>query len=725
MSSHADPQNSPDGSIVTMAQRDHVFLSYRSTERPFALKLAASLRSSGVQVWVDCLPDGIRPGDDWPRTLEEALNTCASAVVVLSPEYAASRVCRRELHRVDQLGRVIFPVLLQALRATEWPLEVERLQYADFTSWMDEAAFQSSVAKLLARLHESGTTVVGQRPDAEQQYLLTLIADLEARGGVSQYVALDAELSPHAAPKPSIPSFAAAWGLDAEFALLEVSEPAPAVSTNTQVPQRINVLNLVLTPHVFVLLGDPGAGKTTTLRRLTLEVARKRLDDRHAPLPLLLSLPQWRGEPDAASFIAAHYPLEGDPRPSIASGDIALFLDGLNEMGIHTQTQLALLRQWLSSADAPRRLAMTCRMQDYAEMDLHADRVVIQPMERQRVEQFVTCYLGADAPALLNRILHGSEEVQTSNFRIPRNPSGSGDVDQRSLFTIARNPYLLTCLILLHRSAPDGELPRNTGRIFRRLIRYLWERELRRQTAGWVPFEQGEAKLAELAFHMIDESRPTTVPRAYVNTTIDDKLLRFCERAGVVAVEDKGVRFHHQLIQEYLAAVALVAQPLDTFIAEARWREVIVALSGLLDTPDDMVQLVSSKNCILAARCLLGGAVVEDATTGIVVGNLIHALELLTQRLDAAEDEMQRAREGYVAEHPGMSWGSTAAMDDALEFSFVTRPSNEIQEIVHLLEAFGPAILPWISAASEGPAAARVSALAARLTPGERPLSGS
>ena len=256
-------------------------------------------------------------------------------------------------------------------------------------------------------------------------------------------------------------------------------------------------------------------------------------------------------------------------------------------------------------------------------------------------------------------------------------------------------------------------------------MRYLWERELRRQTAGWVPFEQGEAKLAELAFHMIEESRPTTVPRAYVNAIIDDELLRFCERAGVLAVEDKGVRFHHQLIQEYLAGVALVAQSLDNFIAEARWREVIVAVSGLLDTPDDMVQLVSSKNCKLAARCVLGGAVVKGATTSIVVGDLIHALELLTERLDAAEEEMQRERARYVAGHPGMSWGSAAAMDDALEFSFVTRPSNEIEEIVHLLEALGPAILPWISAASQGPAAATLNALAARLTPGRCPLSGS
>jgi hypothetical protein len=59
---------------------------------------------------------------------------------------------------------------------------------------------------------------------------------------------------------------------------------------------------------------------------------------------------------------------------------------------------------------------------------------------------------------------------------------------------------LLTCLLVLHRDAPDGELPRNMGALFRRLVRYLWGREQSRQTRGWVPFEQGEARLASFAF---------------------------------------------------------------------------------------------------------------------------------------------------------------------------------------------------------------------------------
>lgn len=75
-----------------MGEGSHVVLSYRSIERPFALKLAAALPNAGVRLWVDCLPEGIQAADDWPRTLEGALNTCASMVAILSPDYASAKL---------------------------------------------------------------------------------------------------------------------------------------------------------------------------------------------------------------------------------------------------------------------------------------------------------------------------------------------------------------------------------------------------------------------------------------------------------------------------------------------------------------------------------------------------------------------------------------------------------------------------------------------------------
>jgi len=48
----------------------HIFVSYRSLEAEFALKIATDLRNSGVSIWMDRL-DGIRGADDWRRSIEQ------------------------------------------------------------------------------------------------------------------------------------------------------------------------------------------------------------------------------------------------------------------------------------------------------------------------------------------------------------------------------------------------------------------------------------------------------------------------------------------------------------------------------------------------------------------------------------------------------------------------------------------------------------------------------
>jgi len=50
----------------------YFFLSYRSIEQDFALKLARDLLQSGHPVWMDRL-HGILPGDEWRQSLEQGV----------------------------------------------------------------------------------------------------------------------------------------------------------------------------------------------------------------------------------------------------------------------------------------------------------------------------------------------------------------------------------------------------------------------------------------------------------------------------------------------------------------------------------------------------------------------------------------------------------------------------------------------------------------------------
>jgi hypothetical protein len=179
-----------------MAQQRHIFLSYRSLEVDFALKLAADLKNAGFGLWMDRL-DGIQGGDDWRWSIERALmrETCDALVAVVSPDYVTSAYCRNELARASRLGIPIIPILLSPVPETDWPLEIERTHYIDFCHWREASKYPDCLDELLSTFRVEYPAQVSQPPDAETQYLNNLIADLEGRRGVKEYVELTVEAS--------------------------------------------------------------------------------------------------------------------------------------------------------------------------------------------------------------------------------------------------------------------------------------------------------------------------------------------------------------------------------------------------------------------------------------------------------------------------------------------------------------------------------------------------
>jgi hypothetical protein len=148
---------------------------------------------------------------------------------------------------------------------------------------------------------------------------------------------------------------------------------------------------------------------------------------------------------------------------------------------------------------------------------------------------------------------------------------------------------LLAALIYIYQNGPDGDLPRNTGQLFRGLARALWAREQRNRTSGWVPFEEMEAAFARLAFIMIEDDIPVDVSQDYALKHIGDlTLLRAAQSANLVLIRDEQVRFYHQLIQEYFAAMALLHDSREKreLMKVKKWRHVFAAWSGFVPDPE-------------------------------------------------------------------------------------------------------------------------------------------
>lgn len=666
-----------------MSEAASIFLSYRSIEAEFALKLAADLKNSGVRLWMDRL-DGIQVGMDWRDAIQGAINACAALIAVLSPEYIRAEYCKKELARANALHRPIFPLLLYPVKEEEVPLALAGVQYEDFTDWRDEKKYAAHFDKLLARLKKETADQIGAVPDAETRYLTTLIAELEAARGVLQYVALagqmDRERPQEMRPQPppvdewgfaelvrSRPESLSEGGLDDQ-----PDSPSPTrlerghdaqhrggeVGREERIPLK-NIAEAVSKHPRFVLIGDPGAGKTTTLRKLALDAARARLDNpRTAPIPLLLYLPQWDSEPTPADFVRSRWEswkLGGDVAGMLARGDVLLYLDGLNEMGANGPRRAKQIAAWFCDpGSAPARAVVTCRAGDYAGDDLRLGEmptVLAQDLDEAQIRQFAANYLKEQAEAFLARVQPESKRERESErsllWRVPMLDPGAlhTDTSNRSLLRLARNPYMLSALMIVYEQG--GDLPKNTGALFHGLIRALWKREELRGTTGGIPFEQAEQAFARLAFAMINKYKPLDVPQRWVLRRLAGwkwrqvftgratELLQMGVNANYVIVSGGQVRFYHQLIQETFAAVGLGhvrvelnrVKPFDNkweMRISPRWHQVVIALCGVGDA-EATIAAVLKTDPFLAGRCVASG-VKAGAAQQVVVDRLVNML---------------------------------------------------------------------------------------------------
>lgn len=113
---------------LTPAESSKTFIGYAREDAEFALKLAADLRKAGAKVWLDRFD--IPVGKNWPKAVQEALDSCGRFLVILSPASVGSDTVMAELNFALDEEKEIFPVLYHECRR---PFRVRSAQYADFT----------------------------------------------------------------------------------------------------------------------------------------------------------------------------------------------------------------------------------------------------------------------------------------------------------------------------------------------------------------------------------------------------------------------------------------------------------------------------------------------------------------------------------------------------------------------------------------------------------------
>ena len=387
----------------------------------------------------------------------------------------------------------------------------------------------------------------------------------------------------------------------------------------------------------LIILGDPGMGKTTFLRRIAMGLCNSRLgfdctttaetlglEDR--PFPLLIRIAKladhieaWsgrrQGEPSSKTSPAwlTHF-LGIDNAETqtgldqayfetlIENGPVALLMDGLDETATRRQREdIAELVTEAARCFPKCQFVVASRPPAFAGRSVPPDfqQVWIDPLEDQAIEGFLKRW----CEALFTGSEHEAEKHRDELLHALQS--------RREIRRMARNPVMLTALAVVHWH--EKRLPEQRADLYESIL--TWLSRSREKRVARLPAEVCINRLQELALAMQthEEGRQVQVSRRWAAERIapewpseKDKPQRqrievaetFLQEeeldSGIVVARGDDIAFWHLTFQEYLAARAIGARsekeqqaivwsPADRpalYLPE--WREVLLLLGGVL-----------------------------------------------------------------------------------------------------------------------------------------------
>lgn len=389
-------------------------------------------------------------------------------------------------------------------------------------------------------------------------------------------------------------------------------------------PPRVVAFEEIFAKHRgVVVLGDPGSGKTTLLRWLSVIAAGGRFAAASQAgiaerlLPLLVSVGRlaevrrsFPGERAAVPDTLARYfhdrgageehALRAVITRELETGRCLLLLDGLDEVSAGERDSIHRWLEALAAAYPASRYVVTSRVVGYAGFRLpDGVEIELRPFDEQRVEWYVRALHRA-----WTRWETGAEATEEADAEAGKllDAIHAGP----RLGTLARNPFLLSALALIHRA--EGRLPRHRVQAYELFARALCETwaDARRIVAGEAAGatiaydEEALPILGDLAVAMHERYPTGAAPEAFVIEALGRALIaqkgvaeevahraarEFLSRAGeeVQILLERGAGswgFLHLTFQEFFAAAGLHAAERFEDVALAhlfdpRWEEVI------------------------------------------------------------------------------------------------------------------------------------------------------
>lgn len=514
------------------------------------------------------------------------------------------------------------------------------------------------------------------------------------------------------------------WKRDLSLAGRDISDYEDPLRFGDPIP----LLNVLKSYSGVIVLGDPGAGKTTFLKYLAVRLARGEgaqmgLDDY---LPILLPLAAFANALQTKDirlddFIAEYFSMIGSDLPigamlgeALKAGRALILLDGLDEVRDINMRNTVVERVvdfYTFHRHQGNKFVLTSRVVGYRAVRPSAEDLAectIVDFEDDEIEGFVTRWMTA-----LEKQAQGHTPVAIADAEADRRDLLDAIHHNPGVRQLASTPLLLTILALMKRQgvtlperrvqlydqyvttllstwnrarslsgrAPGRDIDEiQTVRILAPLA--LWMHEIS-PGVGLVGREDMRRKLEEL-FHERGDVSPHQAARQF--------LLDVREHAALLLERGPSeYGFIHLTFEEYLAAVALafmgqgdskpIIDTLSRHVGEHAWREVTLLTIGYLGIRQQLPKIAGEVVDALVehqpgpageAVVLAGDAVLDTWPNGVPPksrDNVIDAL-VTTMQDGAIRPELRR--------HAGLLLGRLGWRPGDLD-RFVEVPDGQFQ----------------------------------------------
>lgn len=375
--------------------------------------------------------------------------------------------------------------------------------------------------------------------------------------------------------------------------------------------ETANGIEVVNQIDKLVILGKPGAGKTTFLRYITLQASEGMLE--HNKIPILVELKRLAdSDKSLFDFIVGQFDICGFPAAALfinrmlESGNCMLLFDGLDEVSQVKEDLIVNQVKDFTDKYNDNQFILSCRVAAYKFSFDKFTIVEMADFNDRQIKTFIDAWFGAN----IEKARLCWQELE----------------EHKPIKDLAATPLLLTLLCLAFDKTMN--FPANRGELYEEAIDALlkeWDtsRSIKRdeiyKNLSLKKKESLYSRIAASSFEKDQYFIPQRVIEKHIEIFIsnltgmkdgeierDSKdILRSMEaQHGIMVERARGIySFSHLTFQEYFTAKYIVDNVnrgtleslIKNHLLDYKWREVFLITAGMLEEADDFLMKIKEQ----------------------------------------------------------------------------------------------------------------------------------